>query len=60
MKTKILTAFGLLTILTGAMMGDSKRVTLCLTLLAIGVVLLLISVRTASNESPKSKDSIEN
>ena len=50
MKTKVFTAIGLLSIFAGAMMGDSKKVMPSLVLIAIGCVVLLITIKVSQNE----------
>ena len=44
MKTKIGTAVGLLLIFAGAMMGNNQNITVCLSLIGLGIVLLVITV----------------
>lgn len=52
MKTKHWSLIGVLVVFAGAMMGDSQKVLPCLTLLAIGSIIIVIAtIKENKNES---------
>ena len=50
MKTKILTGIGLLSLFSGACMGDRQNVTACLVCIGIGIILVTLGIKTAKPE----------